>query len=232
MSQYELYAEAGPSSQITLSHAGIPPPSSVYSIGIIDEPLTPDHSISQQPIYSGPESSILQTEPNPIPPNLRRIGPKHQKFWVLWTTMNKTDFIEWWRHTAGAHPHPPLHKVNFEARYTSAAWEHFDQVAHFQTGKPMALCRRCGKALSHPSSTLNGSKSLAAHLSSRACIVASKKASTQQDIQQSLELTVLYTSDSTFYRFNTNIYITFSLLVRLPERSLTNSDLKEPKSSL
>lgn len=175
MSQYELYTEAGPSSQITLSQAGIPPPSSAYSIGIIDEPLTPDHSISQQPIYSRPESSILQTEPNLIPPNLRRIGPKHQKFWVLWTTMNKTDFIERWRHTAGAHPHPPLHKVNFEARYTAAAWEHFNQVAHFQTGKPMALCRRCGKALSHPSSTLNGSKSLSAHLSSRACVVASKR---------------------------------------------------------
>ena len=84
--------------------------------------------------------------------------------------------------------------INFEAKYTSATWEHFDQVAHFQTGKPMALCRRCGKALPHPSSTSNGSKSLAAHLSSRACRVAGQKESTQQDIQQSLQLSVYYIS--------------------------------------
>lgn len=231
MSQYELYAEAGPSSQVSFSQAGNPLPSSVYSIGIIDEPLTPDHSISQQPIYSGPESSILQTEPNPIPPTLRRIGPKHQKFWVLWTSMNKADFIEWWRHTAGANPYPPLHKVNFDARYTSTAWEHFDQVAHFQTGKPMALCKRCGKAILHPSSSANGSKSLAAHLSSRACIAASKKGSIQQDIQQSLELAVLYKSDSTFYLSNTNIFFTLRPLAHLPARSLTNSDSKELKSN-
>lgn len=152
--------------------------------------LTPDQSISQQPIHSAPPSEILNLEPNHLPPNLRRIGPRNQKFWVLWTTMNKTEFIEWWRYTAGAHPHPPLHKVNFDARYTSSAWEHFDQVAHFQTGRPMALCRRCGKVLSHPSSTLNRSKSLTAHLSSRACKAGAQKESTQQDIQQSLKLSV------------------------------------------
>lgn len=192
MSQYDLYTEAGPSSQIASSQIGIPPPSSLYNLDLMDEPLTPDHSISQQPIYSVPPSSVVQSEIEaiPLPPSLRRIGPRNQKFWVLWTMENKTEFIEWWRNTTGAHPYPPLHKVNFEARYTSSAWDQFDQVAHYQTGKPMALCRRCGKVLSHPSSTLNGSKSLSAHLSSRACKIGAQKDSTQQDIQQSFELSV------------------------------------------
>lgn len=127
---------------------------------------------------------------NPIPSTLHRIGPRNQKHWVLWTAINKTEFIEWWRHTAGAHPEPPLHKVNFDARYTSPSWEQFDQVAHYQTGRPMALCRKCGRVITHPSSTLNGSKSLRAHLNSRACKAGAQRESTQQHIQESLELAV------------------------------------------
>ena len=230
MSQYEQYTEAGPSSQIPSSQTGIHPlPSFLCGIGVSDEPLTPEQSISQQPLSSRPASDFFPSESNPTPLSLRRIGPTSQKFWVLWTEMNKIVFIEWWRHTAGAHPHAPFRKVNFEARYTAEAWQHFDQVAHFETGKPMALCRRCGKALPHPSATSNGSKSLNAHWASRTCKLTGQKTSTQQDIQQSLELSVLYTLCSISSQFNTNLYLRFRLLARLPEGCSTNSDLREPK---
>lgn len=47
MSHNDAYTEAGQSSQITTSIIGINQPSSIYGFDLIDDPLTPDKSISQ-----------------------------------------------------------------------------------------------------------------------------------------------------------------------------------------
>ncbi|KAJ5366096.1 hypothetical protein N7541_000037 [Penicillium brevicompactum] len=59
--------------------------------------------------------------------------------------------------------------------------------------RPIALYQKCGKVITHPSSTLNGSKSLKAHLNNRACKAAAQNKSTQQHIKQSLELASAHT---------------------------------------
>lgn len=83
MSHYDAYTEAGQSSQIASSIIGINQPSSIYSFDIRDDPLTPNESISQQPLYTLPPSDVLDANVNPIPSTLRRISPRNQKHWVL-----------------------------------------------------------------------------------------------------------------------------------------------------
>ncbi|OQE34234.1 hypothetical protein PENCOP_c025G04045 [Penicillium coprophilum] len=131
MSHFGQYAEAGPSSQQT--------------------PNLEAPSILSIPEFQAPHTTTAPTTPE-------RIGPKAKKLWGCYTKMNKTQFIEWWRRTTHAQPNTSRRKVNFEANYTSPHWEHFDQVAHYQTGQPMALCRRCGKAVPHPSQGLHSLK--------------------------------------------------------------------------
>jgi hypothetical protein len=188
MSQFSQYSEAGPSSQIASSQIDVGYPNEYLTLGLNDPSLTPDQSISQQTVISVPASDF--PPPISIPLTLRRIGPNTRKPWVIYTEMYKKDFLEWWLQTAGASPLPPVHKVNFEAKYTSTAWDNFDQVAHHITGKPMALCRRCGKALPHPSGTSNGVNSLARHFKSKSCQKASDNTTIQQNIQESLQLAV------------------------------------------
>lgn len=203
MSHPQQYAEA--------SSSQLPPSQSVYTNRFGDynfstlddniniQPLTPGQSISQRNLTSTPASipDIDLLTPIPLPPTLERVGRDTQKVWVLYTEMNKTQFIEWWRHTAGAFPQPPRRKVNFEANYTSPVWDNFDQVAHYITGQPMALCRRCGKAIPHPSQA-GGLNSLKRHRDSKTCEKGGRNTSIQQTLQQSLQFAV---KCSLLYRF-------------------------------
>ena len=125
--------------------------------------------------------------------------------------MNKTQFIEWWRHTTHAQPNTSRRKVNFEANYTSPHWEHFDQVAHYQTGQPMALCRRCGKAIPHPSQS-GGLHSLKKHRESKTCQQGGRSSSLQQTLRQSLQFAVIYTIISQNELYTNSIYLSLSVL--------------------
>lgn len=193
MSDSRHFVEAGPSSQISSSQIEYPDRLTDYdllSLDLTHEPLTPDQSISQQTpnaiapsVYSDSQPTIITT----APALLERIGPG-AKVWVRYTKMNKTQFIEWWRHTSGAQTNT-RRKVNFDATYTSPTWEHFDQVAHYQTGQPAALCQRCGKAIPHPSAS-GGLNSMKRHRESKACERSGKSANIQQTLKQSLQFAV------------------------------------------
>ena len=219
MSHFGQYAEAGPSSQVSSSQIGYPDrltDCDFLSYDLIHDPLAPDQSISQQ--TPNPEAPSILSIPEfqtphtiTAPTTLERIGPGAKKLWVCYTKMNKTQFIEWWRHTTHAQPNTSRRKVNFEANYTSPHWEHFDQVAHYQTGQPMALCRRCGKAIPHPSQS-GGLHSLKKHRESKTCQQGGRSSSLQQTLRQSLQFAVIYTIISQNELYTNLIYLSPSVL--------------------
>ena len=130
--------------------------------------LITETSFSQQSFSSIPDSEFIQ--PLLIPPSLQCVGPDRNKSWVLYSNMNKTDFIEWWLQTEFGSKGDDKKKMNWAGSGThSDVWNYFDPVAHFSSGQPKVLCQRCGKLLDHPSYTSNGTKSMNRHWKSENC---------------------------------------------------------------
>jgi hypothetical protein len=96
--------------------------------------------------------------------------------------MNKDDFILWWVQTQAETPK----QFRWDTKRTSPAWDNFDQVAHFITGEPKVLCRKCGKTFAHPQSTSNGTNTMNRHTKSGECREIAANRAKQQSIQESL----------------------------------------------
>jgi hypothetical protein len=183
MSQLSLFSDAGPSSL-----PGSDFPDHLSSI-TSDNLLTPDLSYSH--IAASSTSNPEIPPPLIIPPSLQRVGPDRRKAWVLWTEMNKDDFVVWWIQTQ--YPNNDHNKkIDWEAKKKSPYWESYDQVAHHITGEPQVMCRRCGKIIPHPQQTSNGTNSMKRHLEGAKCAKAAHDSRRQQNIQDSLQFAVRY----------------------------------------
>lgn len=55
-------------------------------------------SSSRQPLSSTPDTDFIR--PLAVPSSLQRVGPGRRKDYLLYTDMNKDDFIHWWLQTA------------------------------------------------------------------------------------------------------------------------------------
>lgn len=73
------------------------------------------------------------------------------------------------------------------AKHHSDIWAHFDQVAHYTSGEPKVMCRKCGKILHHPNYTSNGTNSLRRHWKSDGWPKATNKAVKQPSIQKLMQ---------------------------------------------
>lgn len=176
MSQFGHLSDAGPSSQ---AQSDTPDLTFLYSD---DQSLVYETFDSQRTTTSIPGSEFIT--PVSAPLTLERGGPPNKKLWVIRTEMNKEEFVLWWVQTQADETQK---RIRWDAKRTSTAWEHFDQVAHFITGEPKVLCRRCGKTLPHPQSTANGTNSMKRHIAAGQCQRIANDRSKQKDIQESLQ---------------------------------------------
>jgi hypothetical protein len=81
--------------------------------------------------------------------------------------------LEWWFQTQfGVTQSQQLKgkKIQWDgAGYHSKAWEKFDQVAHYITGEPKAMCKQCGRTIDHPNCSSNRTIALWRHLKADKC---------------------------------------------------------------
>ncbi|CAG8265945.1 unnamed protein product, partial [Penicillium salamii] len=175
----DQFSDTGPSSQL------LNDPPDLSSIFSDDQSLLYETFDSQRTTTSLPVSEFLT--PTSAPIALERGGPPNQKTWVIRTEMNKAEFIQWWVQTQAEET---TKRIRWDAKRTSDVWDNFDQVAHFVTGEPKVLCRKCGKTLPHPQSTSNRTNSMKRHMSAGLCQRNSKNNPRQQNIQESLESAV------------------------------------------
>lgn len=181
MSQFSQFSEASPSSTFSSDITDY----TDYSLGLPlnNQLVSPNLSCNQRIVTSTPDADFLGL--TAIPSSLERVGPGKQKGWVLFSAMNKTDFVAWWVLTQYASVPEQRNKIRWDATHLSDAWKNFDQVAHYISGEPRVMCQRCGKTLPHPHHTSNGTNSMKRHFSGEKCQQAGAQ-SKQKNIQQSL----------------------------------------------
>jgi hypothetical protein len=182
MSQFDQLSDAGPSSQAL---SDIPDQADLAFLYSDDQSLTYEQFDSQQTATSAPGSEFIT--PFSAPLTLERGGPLNKKFWVIRTDMNKDEFIHWWVQTQADETQK---RIRWDAKRTSTAWDNFEQVAHFITGEPKVLCRKCGITLPHPQSTANGTNSMKRHITAGKCQRVAKDRSSQRNIHETMELAV------------------------------------------
>jgi len=143
-----------------------------------------------------------------VPASLTYVGPELRKTWLLYEMDKKTDFIEWWLQTSSRREAPQDTRFRFDTDATKAQiWQHYDQVAHYTSGEPKVMCRRCSKVLDHPNWTRNGTNSLRRHWASEKCQNSLTKASRnrrqphiQRLIEEAVSLRLNFISLSSFIK--------------------------------
>jgi hypothetical protein len=146
-------------------YEGTAPDHFAYPLSDIDPRLvTPELSFSQLSTDSTLNPEFIR--PLTIPSSLERVGPKRIKEFILYSKMNKQEFMEWWIQTqSGSELHnEEKEKVKWDGEgFSSDVWQHFHQVAHKTTGEPKVMCKRCGKILAHPQSSGHGTTAMKRH---------------------------------------------------------------------
>lgn len=160
-----------------------------------DLPTFPSEpTASQQTVTSNTDLSF--TQPISIPPSLQRVGPDRRKTWILFDNMSKKEFLEWWFETqsgASQSQQSKGKKIQWDGvGYHSKAWAKFDQVAHYITGEPKAMCKQCGRIIDHPNRSSNGTSALWRHLKADKCQQYAAGAMKQSTIQQSMQHQAVY----------------------------------------
>jgi hypothetical protein len=167
-------------------------PSSDFDFGLTT-PITPEISVSQASIVSGSHLSIQPTQPLEPPPHLQRVGPKRVKSWILYTEMDRQDFVKWWLMTRyGSELNGgPRKRIKWDGvACHSEGWKHFDQVADITTGLPKIMCRRCATLLDHPQHKPNGTTSMNRHRRSEYCKKRALQEQSQSNIPDILQKSV------------------------------------------
>jgi hypothetical protein len=92
---------------------------------LLPDDLTPDLFYSAQSLNS--DIDYPQFRPFvPPPPSLQRIGPDRKKSYVLYTTMSKKEFIDWWLESE----YGAKNRIRGDSyRLFSSMWDSFNQVA-------------------------------------------------------------------------------------------------------
>lgn len=180
------FSDAGPSSQYEGDTDNLSFPRSDDAYLVATEPPS-----SQQTIVSVSGSPFLRPPPPSIPQCLEHVGPRRTKNFILYSIMNKVEFMEWWLQTMAAAERDNAPKVDprrkFEwdgTRKHSTSWENLDQVAHISTGTPSVMCKRCGNILDHPNWRSNGTKSVNRHWTTNRCKLASSQKGQQAKLRQ------------------------------------------------
>lgn len=151
--------------------------------------LTPDLSHSQQSFNSDNDYSTFRTPAPPPPSSLQRVGPDRKKSYVLYTTMSKTEFVEWWLRTE----YGAKKRIRWDSnRRSSSMWDSFDQVAHASDGKAKLMCKKCGGILDHPHNNEHGTSTMARHLKGSQCRNLSANRTKQKGIMSLVQDTVNY----------------------------------------
>lgn len=153
MLQFSQFSDAGPSSYLRSdflddTHSIIQPDNQLLTLNL---------SYSQQSIIPTSSSDTLFLPS--LPSTLHCLGLDYKKHWVLYAEMTWNDFVLWWLQTEfSSKPTPEWH--HWDTKYHSKEWANFDQIAHYQTGEPMIMCKRCGKILPHPQQNAGGINSI------------------------------------------------------------------------
>lgn len=145
------------------------------------QPYTPGPSNSLQTTISVLDSDFTRLDPPLLIPNvLERVGPNRAKAYVLYSTMSKQEFINWWLQTDfGKKKH-----IRWDTKHHAECWKHFEQVADGKTGKPGVMCTHCNSVLEHPTAGHTGTSSMNKHISGPNC----RKSSTKKlNIQQAMQ---------------------------------------------
>ncbi|KAJ6090678.1 hypothetical protein N7499_003392 [Penicillium canescens] len=149
----------------------------------IDPLLAPDILISQQtaPTSRSLGSDQISTRPHSCPEII--------KDWVLYTEMNKDEFVEWWLTTSiRSDLYEKSHQFFDVKKRHSDGWRSFHQVAHTRTGDPRILCKECGQLLDHPSRKGNGTTPMTRHLKGAKCQKLASHASKTSNLKELFEL--------------------------------------------
>jgi hypothetical protein len=150
----------------------------------IDPLLEPDILISHQ---TGPTSSSLGSDHISTRPHS---CPEIIKDWVLYTEMNKDEFVEWWLTTSiGSELYEKSHQIFDAKKRHSDVWRSFHEVVHTRTGDPRNLC------LDHPSRKGNGTTPMIRHLRGDKCQKLASHASKTGRLKELFELQVRSTGD-------------------------------------
>lgn len=172
--------------------------SSLYQGDDLDQlsSFLPSDTLRSSPEPSGSYQTLLSTGtpslalPDSIPYTLQRVGDR-RKTWVLYTEMTSAEFLNWWFDTQFGAADDEKKKMHWDGRgHHSDIWVHFEQVAHYITGEPKVMCKRCEKILDHPNHTLNGTNALRRHLKTELCRKG-RQAAKQLSIQRLMEQAVL-----------------------------------------
>jgi len=149
---------------------------------------------SQQTVTSNTDLSF--TQPISIPPSLQHVGPDRRKTWILFDNMSKKEFLEWWFETQSGVSQSQQSKgkkLQWDGvGYHSKVWAKFDQVAHYITGEPKAMCKQCGRIIDHPNHSSNKTSALWRHLKADKCQQYAAGAMKQPTIQQSMQQQAVY----------------------------------------
>jgi hypothetical protein len=122
-------------------------------------------SSSQQIITPTINTSFLLS--HTIPESLQRVGPHRTKEWILYSEMNKDDFVTWW---VGTQAGTLKKKIRWNGEgHLLDIWKDFNQVAYHLTGEAKIMCQQCGKILEHPNHQSTRTKSLRRHILRTTC---------------------------------------------------------------
>lgn len=169
--QSDIYASSLYEGDLLATLPPLPTLTETLSSSCIDSdgrtPFTSEPHISQQSFTSAPDSNFAQCLS--IPSNLTRIRPNRLTEFVLYTTMDKEVFVNWWLQTTNG-KRPEAKTFNWDRTgHLSDVWKHFDQIASITDGLPKVKCQRCGKILDHPGHTKAGTNSMGRHLKGEKC---------------------------------------------------------------
>ncbi|KAF7174372.1 hypothetical protein CNMCM6106_008623 [Aspergillus hiratsukae] len=187
---------------------------------------TPDLSHSQQSFNSDNDHSTFRSPAPPPPPSLQRVGPDRKKSYVLYTTMSKTEFVEWWLKTE----YGAKKRIRWDSgRRSSNMWDSFDQVAQASDGKAKLMCKKCGGILDHPHNNEHGTSTMARHLKGSQCRNFSANRTKQkgimslvQDTPQRLTTTPVFSQQAWEEKL-----LTFITKAKLPFQLIEHSEFQE-----
>jgi hypothetical protein len=152
------------------------------TIGFTDIPVLQQHTISE------PSTAAL-------PPISTLLQAARQSCYV-YSEADQLVFLQWWRTThwyftnTARKPDDRVRIIWDSTLNRAGFWEYYSLAAQKSNGEPKLICRRCDKALAHPSnraqkpdgsiSSRQGNKTPKEHLVSQSCKAKSTKAGLTQ----------------------------------------------------
>lgn len=141
--QSDIYSSSLSEGDLIATLTPLPTLTETLSLSYIDSdgpiPFISEPHISQQSFTSAPDSNFVQSLL--IPSNLTRIWPNHLTEFVLYTSMDKEVFVNWWLQTTYG-KRPEAKTFNWDRTgHLSDVWKHFDQISSATDGLLKVKCQ-------------------------------------------------------------------------------------------